>query len=180
VQLLQDREQLVAALRTRGVDYLAPRDAMGAPVDDETLVASLAAHEDARLRQALIALLMLQPQLGPIVRQLHRQVAPQVETELVAAYMAAVYLRQIWAIRLEHYRPGLAPLPDYFSELLQLPSPDADHGEVGLRALAAWHQQLTDRPGNRLAEYENVAELLIRRLQLRAHRDVAAAASRAE
>jgi hypothetical protein len=57
--LVRDREPLVSALRERGVDYLAPSDAQGPPLADGVLIASLAAHHDPRLRQALIALFML-------------------------------------------------------------------------------------------------------------------------
>lgn len=57
MQLIQDREALIAALRERGVDYLAPSDARSVDTsDDETLVANLDLHPDVRLRQALIAL----------------------------------------------------------------------------------------------------------------------------
>jgi hypothetical protein len=176
VDFVQDRERLVAALRARGVDYLAPGDAAGAPVDDEALVASLAGHADPRLRQALCALFLVQPGLAPLVPPLAERLPREAAVELTAQYMAAVYLRAIWATRLAHYLPALAPLPDHFSHALQLPSPDVDYGEGGLRALAAWHQTAARQPGSRLAEYENVAELLFGRLQLRARRDVAAIA----
>ena len=51
--VVTDRKRLVAALRQRGVDWLAPSDAQGAPLPDEMLIASLATHDDPRLRQAL-------------------------------------------------------------------------------------------------------------------------------
>jgi hypothetical protein len=62
--LTHDRDALVAALRARGVDYLMPIEATGDPVADEPLIASLAANEDPRLRQALIALFLLEPRLA--------------------------------------------------------------------------------------------------------------------
>jgi hypothetical protein len=172
--LVRDRERLVAALHERGVGYLAPRHARGEPVDDQTLIASLAASEEARLRQALIALFLLQPRLAPLVRELQPRLSPPVEVELVAHYMAAVYLRQIWAVRLKHYLPLLPELPDYFSQQLQLPSPHDRYGEAGLHALAAWHERSTSRAGNRLEEYHNAAELLFGQLKLRARPHVAA------
>ena len=62
--VVNDRESLVAALRERGVDYLAPSDARGEAITDVALIASLAANSDARLRQALIGLFLLRPDLA--------------------------------------------------------------------------------------------------------------------
>ena len=162
--------RLVAALRERGVDYLAPSDAQGEPLDDRALIAALAAHEDPRLRQALIALFLVQPHLAPLVASLRPALPEPAGSELVAHYMAAVYLRQIWATRLSHYLPSLTPLPDFFSEVLRLPSPTAGFGEYGLRSLADWHTHHRRERGNALAEYENVADLLFGRLALKAER----------
>jgi len=53
--LISDHDQLVAALRVRGIDWLAPEEAEGAPLDDAPLIASLAAHADPRLREALLS-----------------------------------------------------------------------------------------------------------------------------
>ena len=174
--LIHDRDALVAALRDRGVDYLMPTDAQGDPVGDEPLIASLAANEDPRLRQALIALFLLHPELAPLAPELRKTLGPETEIELVANYMAAVYLRQIWATRLSHYLPALAPLPDFFSQSLQLPSPQAGFGEPGLRALASWHAHNGHERGNHCAEYENVADLLFGRLALKVRAHVSAAA----
>src|SRR4030088_257222 len=102
---MRDREALVAALRERGVDYLAPSDAAGEPLADEELIARLAVHDDPRLRQALIALFMLHPQLAPLVPPLCARLAPAAVVELKAHYLAAVYLQSMWRIRLNHYLP---------------------------------------------------------------------------
>src|ERR1051325_6534931 len=66
-EVIRDREALVAALRERGVDWLAPSDAQGPSLTDEVLIASLAMSEDARLRQALIGLFLLRPTLASLV-----------------------------------------------------------------------------------------------------------------
>jgi hypothetical protein len=170
--------RLVAALRERGVDYLAPGDAQGEPLEDRVLIRALAEHEDARLRQALIALFLLHPELAPLVRPLRKTLGPKAETELIAHYMAAVYLRQIWATRLSHYLPPLAPLPDFFSESLQLSSPETGFGEQGLRDLAAWHAHNRRERGDHFAEYVNAADLLFGRLALKARAHVSATARR--
>ena len=176
VALIQDRGRLVAALRARGVDYLMPEDAQGAPVDEAALIASLAANEDPRLRQALIALFMLEPRLAEHVPAVEAQLDGPARLELIAHYMAAVYLRQIWATRLRQYIPPSVPLADLYSKRLALPSPTTNHGELGLRALANWHASHGNDRGSHLAEYENAADLLFGRLVLKAHAHVHAAA----
>lgn len=170
---VRDGEALVAALRERGVDYLAPSDAQGEPLADETLLASLAAHDNPRLVQALIALFMLHPQLAPLVPPLRARLGAPAEVELLAHYMAAVYLQSMWRIRLDHYLPPTPDLPDYFSGELGLPSPDDEFGKAGLYALADWHSAHAAGRANHLSEYEGVAALLLDRLWLQAERRVA-------
>jgi hypothetical protein len=170
------RDRLVAALRQRGVDYLAPSDAQGDPLDDAALIATLAAHDDPRLRQSLIALFLVHPERAPLVPALRASLPGPAATELVAHYMAAVYLQTMWAIRLGHYQAPLLPLPDYFSLELGLPRPNELYGKAGLHALADWHTAHRSEHGNPLSEYEGVFSLIIERIKSRARPHVAAAA----
>jgi hypothetical protein len=176
LSLVNDSERLVAALRVRGVDYLAPSDAQGAQVDDETLIASLAAHENPRLVQALIALLLVHPELAPQVPPLRGRLAgaaggsANAEVELLADYMAAVYLQSMWRIRLNHYLPPTPDLPDYFSAELGLPDREELYGEMGLYALAEWHRGHAHDHFNHLSEYMGVADLLLEDIKLKARR----------
>jgi hypothetical protein len=166
VLLIRDREALVAALRERGVDYLAPADARsGPPMDDPTLIASLAAHTDARLRQALIALFLLRPQLAPLVPGLRGELNPRAAQELSAYYMAAMYLQAMWRTRLGHYLKSFAELPDYFSEELGLPKANDLYGKAGLYDLAEWHAHHSSYRFNHLSAYQGVADLLFQSLK---------------
>jgi hypothetical protein len=174
--LIGDRDRLVAALRDRGVDYLMPEDATGEPVGDETLIASLAANEDPRLRQALIALFLLEPHLAQSVPAIVEELGEPSRIELIAHYMAAVYSQSMWRIRLDHYLPPTPDLPDYFSERYQLPTPEDEYGKAGLYALADWHASHKSWYANHLSEYESVPQLLFGRLMNRARRSVVAAA----
>ena len=166
----------MAALREHGVDWLAPSDAEGAPLPDEALIASLAANEDARLRQALIALFLLRPALAPVVLKLRPEMDAAAEIELIAHYTAAVYLQRMWRVRLAHYLPPFADLPDYFSQKLQLPTPEDEYGKAGLYALAAWHAEHAKQAqrANHLSEYKGVADLLFERLKSKAKRNYSA------
>jgi hypothetical protein len=176
LELIRDRDRLVAALRDRGVDYLMPEDAAGEPLGDEALIASLAANEDPRLRQALIALFMLEPHLAEHVPAIAEQLDEPSRIELIAHYMAAVYSQSMWRIRLDNYLPPTPDLPDFFSEQFQLPSPDDEYGKAGLYALADWHARHVPWHSNKLSEYESVPGLLFGRLMNRARRSVVAAA----
>ncbi|MCI0695069.1 hypothetical protein L0337_24045 [candidate division KSB1 bacterium] len=165
--IISNREMLVAALHARGVDYLTPSDAkLDQPIDDESLIASLAAHHEARLRQALIALFLLQPQLAPLVPNLRGDLEPRAAQELTAYYMAAMYLQAMWRTRLGYYLESFPELPDYFSDELELPKARELHGKAGLYALADWHASQSPFRFNHLSAYEGVVDLLFQRLEI--------------
>jgi hypothetical protein len=168
ISLVHDRETLVAALRERGVDYLIPSDAkLDQTVDDESLIASLATHPEARLRQALIALFLLQPQLAPLVPRLREALDSPAALELVAYYMAAMYLQTMWRTRLSRYLKKFPDLPDYFSDELELPKARELYGKAGLYALAYWHTNRSTFRFNHLSAYEGVADLIFQSLKLK-------------
>jgi hypothetical protein len=156
---------LVAALRERGVDWLAPSDASGPPLDDATLIARLAAHADPRLRAALTGLFLLQPHLAEALKQAEAQLGAQARNELVARYMAAVYLQRYWRTRLSLCLGDTTELPDYFSQALELPPAVAGFGKPGLHALAEWHQAHSRMPYDRLSEYMQVSQHIFARLE---------------
>lgn len=166
-----DRETLVAALRDRGVDYLVSEEARGEPISDDLLIASLAGHDDARLRSALTALFLLHPELANGLPPLLERLEPLARSELQARYMAAVYLQRFWRTRLEIYNLSTPDLPDLFSAQLGLPAADEMYGKPGLQALAEWHQRQRPVTYNRRVEYELVIEHLIASLKMRVLRN---------
>lgn len=161
----------MAALRERGVDWLAPSDAQGSPLPDDSLIASIAACDDARLRAALTGLFLLHPSLADVVPEalawLKEARLAYAEVELMARYMAAAYLQRLWRTRLQRYLAGMPDLPDLFSSRLELPAAQEGFGKPGLFALAQWHAQSGTVTYNRLAEYNSVLEHLIASLKLR-------------
>ncbi|HLE29343.1 MAG TPA: hypothetical protein VI793_14545 [Anaerolineales bacterium] len=170
--LIHDRETLVAALRERGVDWLAPSDAQGEPVPDETLIASLAAHDDARLRSTLTGLFLLNPELAASVPDVLVRLSgnrASAVVELVARYMAAVYLQNFWRTQLKLYLGDFPDLPDIYSARLDLPSAREGFGKPGLYALADWHRRQTPEAYNRLAEYHGVMTHVLASLKFQAH-----------
>lgn len=172
MSLVDDRETLIAALKQRGVDYLSPSDArLKQTVDDEALLFALAQHPEARLRQALIALFLLQPPIAPLVPRLRSDLQPEAARELSAYYTAAVYLQSMWRTRQQRHLENAHELPDYFSEELALPSPRELHGKAGLHALAEWHARFSPHRYNFLSAYQGVADLLFQSLKMKGARD---------
>ncbi len=170
--LTDDRESLVAQLRELGIRYLLPSDAQV----DETqrltqreLIAQLASHRDPRLRRAMIALFLLHPEAADDAAYLARMLDGTARTELMAHYMAAVYLQRMWQTRLGFYL-HVQLLPDHFSLELALPSPGQRFGQTGLRALARWHAGQSGYPFNYLSSYETVMDLLFEQLKQEANR----------
>ena len=176
--LTADHETLVAALRQRGVDWLAPSDAvLGEAVGDQQLIASLAAHPDPRLRAALTGLFLLHSQLWVTVENASEVLDEAGRHELAARFMAAVYLQRYWRTRLTAHSDSFVELPDLFSTSLGLPPADEAFGKPGLYALAEWHKSRTVVPYNRLAEYNQVAEHVFNALKAKARTRESALAS---
>lgn len=148
----QLRETLVAKLREQGITYLAPSDAIAtAPIpSDERLLLALLEQPDARLRLALIPLLIRHPQLAGCVQSLVEQIDPKLAIELQTYYMAAVYLQRLWKTRLGFYLDTTTLLPDLFSQALDLPSAEERFGKHGLYDLADAWQARSRYPFDRL------------------------------
>lgn len=174
-----ETETLVAALRKWGVDYLTPTDAKSdRPIDEEILIAQVASHPDARFRQTLIALFLLNPRLAKHVALLRSRLDQRAAIELMAFYMAAVYLQQMWHLRLGRYLGSFEELPALFREELRLPDPNEEYGKVGLMALAEWHQIFSGHRFNHLSEYHGVADLVFQSLKMKKRKHEPASKSR--
>ncbi len=162
-----DRDSLVAQLRELGVRYLTPTDAKL----DETrrvaapeLIGQLASQSDPRLRHALIAVFILHPELAGALPGQLAALDLAARVELMAHYMAAVYLQRMWRTRLGFYL-DVQLLPDLFSSELGLPSPEERHGKTGLHAVAQWHANQSPYPFNHLSSYHHVMDLLFAQLK---------------
>lgn len=155
-------EPLVAALRTRGIRFLAPSDARTGPepISDRDLIECLASHEHPRLRLALAALFLLHPDLASQLGELDLPGAAQ--TELHVQYTAAACLQRMWSIRLGFYLGEFPLLPDLYSASLGLPPVDAHYGKLCLHTLAA------RQPFDQLPAYDGLMNLLFAQLKAEA------------
>ncbi len=154
------REELVAALHARGLCYLAPTPhGDERPLDDDELIAGLAASPDARLRFALAALLLAHPTLAERAAALVLGQAPvalddATRAEMRKQYLAAMYLQRMWRTRLRMHFGETPLIQERFTREMGLPPADAMFGELGLRAL-------TERSAyNDWSSYEQVVDLL--------------------
>lgn len=164
---LAEEEDLVAELEQLGLTYLSRRETYRASGvrSPERLLADLVRQSSARVREAVIALLLAHPEYASAIPAALAQLPQAEQTTLRLYYMAAVLLQQEYAERL---RPRLAagwrPLPDLFSDELSLPRRGSPREQ--LAQLGYTHRQLSGVAINWTGTYENVACHLVRRWEM--------------
>lgn len=157
--------RLVAELDALGVHFLqgaAPAEA--GRMTPGALLAALAASDEARLRLALIPLLLRRPEFTAYVRQ---AAPPDAAAQLVLTcyYTAALYLQQKYRPRLEKIVGHVPMLPDLFSAELGLPA--APNPDAGLQSLAQRHAALSGKAINWLGTYEHAAQRWLTHIERR-------------
>lgn len=159
--------ELAAALAALDVPFIAgaSRQRRAAPPQPTVLLASLAASEEARLRLALIPLLLRRPELACHADAALRLMAPQARTCFRCYYTAALLLQEIHRERLKTLVGRLDVLPDLFSGELEVPG-RTDPSDA-LRILAMRQRDLTGRSINWLGTYEHGADQLLQVLERR-------------
>lgn len=166
--MIYTRESLVAALRDRGISYLAPSDAVAREVFEshEQLLCALLHQDDSRLRLAIVPLLLRHPEISESVPALAACLDDTVSLELQTLYMAAVYMQRNWRSRLSIYLNEMTLLPDLFSHQMGLPLPDERFGKTGLVELTDVWKSRSQYPFERLQALNNTFELFIGQLKL--------------
>ena len=164
---LAEEERIVAELEQLGVTYLSRREAQSATETrpPEKLLADLSRQPSARVREAIIALLLAHPEYAAAVPVALNQLTPAEQTTLRVFYTAAVLLQQEYAEQLHPYLVARwQPLPDLFSTELGLPH-RGSHRER-LTRLDHTHRRLSGAAVNWAGTYENVVRHLVRRWEL--------------
>ena len=170
-QSLAHDEQLVVELHRLGVEHLVrlqlelPCTPL-APVD---LIATLAAHPQARFRSSLILLFLRRPAYSRFVPAALVRLDLPAATTLRLCYQAAVYLRLELENDLRPYSDDVAPLPDLFSAELGLPPPGRLPADEALTALGDLHRRLSGRAYNWAGSYRQHIPLFLRQVKRRAH-----------
>jgi hypothetical protein len=161
-----DEERIVAELELLGITYLSRCTAGSTvslrPVD--SLLADLVQQPSARVRAALIAVLLAHPEHSQAVPAALERLAPAKQTTFRLFYTAAVLLQQEHAQRLRPYATG-GSLPDLFAKELGLPA--AGSPRERLVALGDRHREQTRAAVNWVGTYESVVRRLLRSWELK-------------
>lgn len=157
-------EELVGVLNMLGVPFLVgPKRSSFSPTP-EALLVMLANQPEARLRLAIIPLLLVHPEfaaaLPKAIFPLNNEAA---RTTLRCFYTAAMLLQQKHAMRLQQVLGERDRLPDLFSKELQIPSSGTPN--TRLQQLAQRHRAISGLVANWVGTYEHAAKRLIKRME---------------
>lgn len=162
-----EEERLVAELALLGIRYLSHQSPYQARQvrPPELLLVDLVRQPSARVRAAIISVLLAHPQYAGAVPAALEQLQPVESLTLQLFYTAAVLLQQEYAGQL---RPFLAArqqrLPDLFSVEFGLPLEGPPRERLAL--LGRVHRQRTATAVNWTGTYENAVHHLLRRWEL--------------
>jgi hypothetical protein len=159
--------QLVGKLDALGVHFLqggSDPDTTG-EIDPVTLLAALAASDEARLRLALIPLLLQHPDFAAHASLAAQRLPTSAQVAFKCYYTAALLLQQKYLPRLETLVGQCDLLPDLFATELGVPA--LRNPETGLRDLAERQSVLSGKFINWLGTYEHAAQRLLTHLERR-------------
>ena len=167
LEIFPEEEKLVAELGLLGIRYLSRQSPYqaGKVRPPETLLADLVRRPSARVRAAVIAVLLAHPEYAEAVPAALEKLQSYERLILQGFYMAAVLLQQEHVHRL---RPLLAArwrwLPDLFSTKWGLPADGTPRER--LDALAREHRRRAQATVNWAGTYEQVARQLLRQWEV--------------
>jgi len=158
-----EEEKLVAELALLGIRYLSRQtpDQASKVRPPETLLADLVRQPSARVRAAVIAVLLARPEYATAVPAALERPPPRERLTLQWFYTAAALLQQEHAPRLRPFLTQWRWLPDLFSAELGLPAAGTPHERLAL--LGSQQRHRTRAAVNWAGTYEGVAHKLIRR-----------------
>lgn len=154
------QSELVDALNTLGVRFLRGGNGTSTTLAPAALLAALTGSPEARLRLALIPLLLTHPEFAEDVHDALQNLPADAAVTLRCYYTAAYWLQLKYQTRLAAICGQKSQLPDLFSEDLHLPrqmTPDP-----ALQALANRQQELTRRTLNWRGTYEHAVQNWLR------------------
>jgi hypothetical protein len=162
-----EEERIVAELGLLGIRYLSRRTS--ARVEGvrppDALLADLVRQPSARVRAAVIAVLLAHPEYAAAVPVALEKLAPAERLTLQLFYTAAVLLQQEHTERLLRFVAS-RQIPDRFSAELGLPESASPPEQ--LSALGQQHKRRTHTHVNWTGTYESVAHHLLRSWELEA------------
>lgn len=161
----REEERVVAELELLGIRYLSRHtsDRAERVRPPDVLLADLVRQPSARVRAAVIAVLLAHPDYAEAVPAALERLRPAERRTLRLFYTAAVLLQQEYAGRLRSFVTGQW-LPDRFAVDLGLP--DAASPRERLVTLGRQHRQQTQTYINWVGTYENVVRCLLHSWEL--------------
>ncbi|RMD61236.1 hypothetical protein D6833_08530 [Candidatus Parcubacteria bacterium] len=156
---------LIAELQAWGLHYLiGALPASAAPgLSADMLLAELARQKDARVRSALIPLLLQNPDLASAVPKALSHLNPYDQWTLKVYYTAAVILQDEFAPASPSAESRQRLLPDYFSSELGIEVTASC--EERLHQLGEFHAQHADLRANWPETYRHAAQIWMRHLR---------------
>jgi hypothetical protein len=157
--------QLVDNMNRIGVHFLIDEGSSESTdsLSPAELMAGLAVQSDARLRLALIAVLLQRPDFA---KEAHRALASMDKPQKLIFklyYTAAYYLQKVYADQLQDVLSPYDRLQDYFSAELKIEKNKS--ATVQLKQLAERHKEITGLPLNWYGTYNSAAQRVITRLK---------------
>jgi len=128
-------------------------------MEPDRLLVALAQSSEARLRLAIIPLMLTRPEFSEHVVAAVERLSPESAVTLQCYYTAAYWLQLKYWTRLTSVLIKMSPLPDHFGVMLGVP-PD-DDPDVALRALAFRQQTLSGRILNWVGTYEHAVQSMV-------------------
>ena len=156
-----EEEHLVAELELLGICYLSRHtsDRAESIRPPDVLLADLVRQPSARVRAAVIAVLLAHPEYADAIPAALERLQPAERLMLQLFYTAASLLQQEYAERLRPFVAG-SRLPNRFAADLGLPS--AISPREGLVALGQQHRRQSQVEVNWVGTYESVVRCLLR------------------
>ncbi len=131
------------------------------------LLIGLATAPEARLRAAIIPLLLRHPEFADAARAAAQELEPLPRQTLQCFYTAAMLLQRKYALRLGHLLATLHDLPDFFSRDLNVML--GAEIENALRAVGRRHAAFAGHAVNWVGTYEHAAQHFMKHLEQQAH-----------
>lgn len=153
-------QQLIDTLHTLGVPFLHGGRGVAHTVEPDLLLASLATSPEARLRLAIIPLLLTHPTFADAAVAAVERLPQDAAITLRCYYTAAYWLQEKYRTQLAALLGSTQRLPDLFGAAIGMArysDPDA-----ALRALAVRQQVLSGRVLNWAGTYEHAVQTWLR------------------
>ena len=161
-----DANNLLSDMNRIGVHFLVGDDHPGlaVPITPAQLLGGLAAQSDARLRLALIAVLLQHPEYAKDTPDALEILDDTQRLTFKLYYTAAHFLQLVYKNQLQDVLGQFLWLPDKYSAELNLMEDGA--AKVQLKRLAKRHQEITGLSLNWYGTYNHAAKRVIARLKV--------------